>query len=176
MTYHSPIKIATKADTDTATIMNNLKTSVDAAENAIYNMDAKTGFVRNLLDSVARGEGNDDRATWLEVADGKWYNEAFDGYYMVAQEAYYKVGLNVPTKRVSVLDPNLCPPSSSKGDILTTAFASQFCMDKKSSVALDKVDGYLATYNGTTITLPSPELLFYSRIFYIPNATVQDLS
>lgn len=170
MTY-TQIAIGKKQDT-TDTILNNLK----ICNNELYQMELKTGWVSNLINSVERNTGNDKNATWLSVKDGKWYNEAFDGYYMVMQQAYYKVGINIPKVRQSVLDPKLCPVKNSTSDIFSKAYLSQFRLDEKSTVATDKVDGYLATFEDMTVVIPSLPLMFISRPFYIPNANVQDLT
>lgn len=171
MQYHSPIKIGTKKDSKEA-ILENLKNT----NYGIYTMDQKTGYVSNLIDSVERNTGMDRNATWLEVRDGKWYNEAFDGYYMVVQEAYYQVGLRVPNRRMSVLDPNLCPKNTGVSDLFSTAFISQFRINEKSTVAEDKEDGYLGTFEDMRVIIPDLPLLMYSRPFYIPNVNVQDLT
>lgn len=171
MQYHSPIKIGTKKNSKEA-ILENLKNT----NYGIYTMDQKTGYVSNLIDSVERNTGMDKNATWLEVKDGKWYNEAFDGYYMVVQEAYYQVGLRVPNRRMSVLDPNLCPKNTGVSDLFSTAFISQFRINEKSTVAEDKEDGYLGTFEDMRVIIPDLPLLMYSRPFYIPNVNVQDLT
>lgn len=171
MQYHSPIKIGTKKNSKEA-ILENLKNT----NYGIYTMDQKTGYVSNLIDSVERNTGMDKNATWLEVRDGKWYNEAFDGYYMVVQEAYYQVGLRVPNRRMSVLDPNLCPKNTGVSDLFSTAFISQFRINEKSTVAEDKEDGYLGTFEDMRVIIPDLPLLMYSRPFYIPNVNVQDLT
>lgn len=171
MKYNSPVLIGKKNES-LDTILNSLK----ANHNEIYQMNAKTGWVSNLVNSVERNTGNDLNATWLNARDGKWYNEAFDGYYMVVQQAYYKVGINIPKLRQAVLDPNFCPAKSSTSDVFSTAYASQFRLNEKSSVAEDKEDGYLGTFEDMTVIIPNLPMMMYSRIFYIPNANVQDLS
>jgi hypothetical protein len=95
---------------------------------------------------------------------------------MVQQTINYKVGLSVPSKRVSVLDPNLTPIRSSTSQIYTTAFASQFCIDTSSTstYASGKTEGYVGQFFGKDVIMPNLNTLFYSRLFYIPNATVQD--
>lgn len=157
--------------TSLATMIETLKNN----HNDIYMMELKTGWFSNLVNSVERNTGNDVNATWTPFKDGKWYNEAFDGYYMVAQTALYTVGLNIPNKRIAVLDPNLCPSVSSKGGIFTNAYVSQFRIDEKSTVAMDKPDGYYGTFEDMTVIMPNLPMMYYTRPFYIPNATVQDI-
>ena len=157
--------------TSLATMIETLKNN----HNDIYMMELKTGWFSNLVNSVERNTGNDVNATWTPFKDGKWYNEAFDGYYMVAQTALYTVGLNIPNKRIAVLDPNLCPSVSSKGGIFTNAYVSQFRIDEKSTVAMDKPDGYYGTFEDMTVIMPNLPMMYYTRPFYIPNATVEDI-
>lgn len=169
MTY-SIVKIGSKAD-KTTTILNNLQSS--SQYNYLYTLDLKTKFITNLINSVERNTGDDTRnATW--TTDGKWYNEAFDGVYEVVQSATFKVGLGIPSLRTAVLDPNLCPAKASTSQIFTNAFKSQFCIDSKSSAALDEDDGYIGTYEGIKVYLPDLTTMYISRPFYIPNANVQD--
>lgn len=169
MTY-SIVKIGSKAD-KTATILNNLQSS--SQYNYLYTLDLKTKFITNLINSVERNTGDDTRnATW--TTDGKWYNEAFDGVYEVVQSATFKVGLGIPSLRTAVLDPNLCPAKASTSQIFTNAFKSQFCIDSKSTAALDEDDGYIGTYEGIKVYLPDLTTMYISRPFYIPNANVQD--
>lgn len=173
MTYKC-LQIGSKDDSTNA-ILTNLKNNPET--NGMYIMDVKTKYITNSINSVERNTGSDIlNATWIPEQDGKWYNEAFDGTYMVVQTATYKVGLNVPNKRVSVLDPNLCPAKSSTGDIYSKAYMAQFCLDWKSSVAQGEDDGYVGTFEGTKVYMPDLNTMFYSRSFFIPNANVQDLT
>lgn len=169
MTY-SIVSIGKKSDT-TSAIISNLQNNI--SYNFLYQLDLKTKFITNLIDSVERNTGSDAlNATWS--TDEKWYNEAFDGMYEVVQTATYKMGLGVPQKRVSILDPNLCPAKKSTSDIFTTAHLSQFCLDAKSTIAQDKDDGYVGTFEGIEVYIPNLDTMLYSRPFFIPNANVQD--
>ena len=167
---YSIVKIGSKADQLTK-ILSNLQ--ANSQYNYLYTLDNKTKFITNLVKSVERNAGDDKlNATWTD--DGKWYNEAFDGMYLVMQEATYKVGIGVPSIRTAVLDPNLCPSKSSTSAIFTKAHMSQFCLDSKSTVAQNEEDGYAGTFEGTKVYLPNLTNMFISRPFYIPNANVQD--
>lgn len=165
------VKIGNKADT-LAKILQNLQNN--SQYSYLYTIDVKTKFISNLIKSVERNTGSDANATW--TTDGKWYNEAFDGIYLVMQTATYKVGIGIPSIRTSVLDPNLCPSKGSTSQLFTNAHMSQFCMDSKSTVAQDEDDHYIGTYEGTKVYLPDLETMYISRPFYIPNANVQDLT
>lgn len=165
-------KIGTKKETTTQ-IINNLKNNTKYS--ALYQLDLKTKYITNTIDSVLRNRGSDTlNATW--TTDGRWYNEAFDGVYEVVQTTTLKVGLGIPNRRVRVLDPMVCPAKSSTSDMYTKAHMSQFCLDSKSSVARDEEDGYLGTFEDVKVYMPDLTTMLYSRKFYIPNANVQDLS
>ena len=142
----------------------------------IKNVDARTSIVTNVVKALERNTGDDKTASWA-TSDGNWYNEAFDGIYVLRQATSLNVGFKDTSVRAAALDPALCPPNSGQSDLYSTAFLSQFCMDTKSSasIASGKPDGYIGTFKGQNIILPNMAGLYQTRKFYIPNATVQDL-
>lgn len=156
--------------------VDQVMASVQTSNNEVYQLDQKTGAVRNVLNAISRNRGNDENAAW--VTDNKWYNEAFDGYYVAMQTMTYKVGFKDPSRRVSVLDPNLCPAKSSTSNIFTNAHVSAFRLNDKSdsAKAAGKGSGYMGTFFGIDAFMPDVENMFYTRPFYIPNANVQDLT
>ena len=156
--------------------VDQVMASIQASNNDVYQLDEKTGAVRNVLNAISRNRGNDENAAW--VTDNKWYNEAFDGYYVAMQTMTYKVGFKDPSRRVSVLDPNLCPAKSSTSNIFTSAHISAFRLNDKSdsAKAAGKGSGYVGTFFGIDAFMPDVENMFYTRPFYIPNANVQDLT
>lgn len=141
-------------------------------------IDDKTKFITNFVSAVTRNQGKDLTAKWANKPDGKWYNEAFDGVYLVEQAASLHVGFKMGETRVSALDPALCPQNKGQSDLYTSAFLSQFCTDSNSNAACaqGKVKNYIGTFKDTDITLPDMEKLYQSKKFYIPNANVQDLN
>ncbi len=155
--------------------VDQVMASIQTSNNEVYQLDQKTGAVRNVLNAISRNRGNDENAAW--VTDNKWYNEAFDGYYVAMQTMTYKVGFKDPSRRVSVLDPNLCPAKSSTSNIFTSAHVSAFRLNDKSdsAKASGKGSGYMGTFFGIDAFMPDVENMFYTRPFYIPNANVQDL-
>ena len=155
--------------------VDQVMASIQTSNNEVYQVDQKTGAVRNVLNAISRNRGNDENAAW--VTDNKWYNEAFDGYYVAMQTMTYKVGFKDPSRRVSVLDPNLCPAKSSTSNIFTSAHVSAFRLNDKSdsTKAAGKGSGYMGTFFGIDAFMPDVENMFYTRPFYIPNANVQDL-
>lgn len=142
-------------------------------------IDDATKFITNFVSSLTRNKGSDYTAEWAkDLTDGKWYNEAFDGAYLVRQKAVFNVGFAFSSTRTSALDPALCPQNKGQSDLYTKAFLSQFCTDSQSdaAVAQGKKQNYLGTFKDTDITLPDMESLYISKKFYIPNANVQDLN
>lgn len=142
-------------------------------------IDDATKFITNFVSSLTRNKGSDYTAEWSSgQKDGTWYNEAFDGAYLVRQKAVFNVGFAFSSTRTSALDPALCPQNKGQSDLYTKAFLSQFCTDSQSdaAVAQGKKQNYLGTFKDTDITLPDMESLYISKKFYIPNANVQDLN
>ena len=140
-------------------------------------LDDRTKAITNVAKSLERNTGSDPTASWAS-RDGKWYNEAFDGIYVVRQATTLQVGLKDPAKRTAALDPALCPPNAGQSDLYSKAFLSQFCMNDTSDAAVAQGKGsqYLGTFKGVDIKLPDMQGLYQSRKFYIPNANVQDLN
>ena len=145
-------------------------------------LDKKTGVITKLyygLESCRDTSGvcdeqctaKDSSAKW--VNDGKWYNEAFDGITVAFFSTTLKVGFTKPGTRTSVLDPKLVGSSASKSDLLTNYRLSQFRMDDHSEFY--GTVGKIGEFRGEDVIVNGMEDLFISDIFYIPNATVQDL-
>lgn len=145
--------------------------SEDAAQ-----INSRTSIITNIVKSLERNTGNDKTAAWAKT-DGKWYNEAFDGIYVVRQATTMKIGFMQPLMRGAVLDPALCPPNKGKADLFSTAFLSQFCVNDTSdaSIASGKGNQYIGTFKGKDICLPEMQGMYQSKKFYIPNVNVQDL-
>lgn len=142
-------------------------------------IDNKTGFITNIALSVIRNSGTDKTAEWVNgPTEGRWYNEGFDGIYLVKQYTKMEVSFGYPSTRVSALDPALCPPNKGQSDLYTNAYLSQFLVDSHSDAAIaqGKAENYIGTFKDVDITLPDMESMYISRKFYIPNANVQDLN
>ncbi len=142
-------------------------------------IDDATKFITNFVSALTRNTGDDPTAEWVDGPDEtRWYNEAFDGAYLVRQSATFDVGFAFSSTRTSALDPALCPQNKGQSDLYTKAFLSQFCTDSQSdaAVAQGKKLNYIGTFKDTDITLPDMESLYKSKKFYIPNANVQDLN
>lgn len=141
-------------------------------------IDDRTKFITNFVSALTRNKGNDKTAEWANKPDGKWYNEAFDGVYLVRQATSMEIGLMYSPIRVAALDPALCPPNRGQSDLYSKAFLSQFCLDSQSdaTIAEGKAKNYIGTFKGTDLTMPDMESMYISRKFYIPNVNVQDLN
>lgn len=152
--------------------------------NSILKDDAKeiddaTSFITNFVSALTRNKGSDYTAEWAsDLTDGKWYNEAFDGVYLVKQSTTFNIGLAFSSSRVSALDPALCPQNKGQSDLYASAFLSQFCLDSQSdaTIAQGKVKNFIGTFKGVDITMPDMESMYVSKKFWIPNANVQDLN
>jgi len=126
-------------------------------------VDIRTKLITNFVTALERNAGNDTSASW--ASDGKWYNEAFDGVYVVRQQTNIRVGLD--GKKVLALDPNLTPASSGKADLYKKAFVSQYKADNGGS-------NVIGQFKGQPVELPDLGNLFVSQKFYLPNALVTD--
>lgn len=138
-------------------------------------LDEKTKFFTNFLLAIDRNVGSDGSGQ-------KWYNEAIDSLELHVYTQIFTLGFKEPfSTRSSVLDPKLIGQQDSKSDLYNYDDNSKV----RSSVYLtyskptnQTQDGVFATWgeSNTAIILPRLPYLFQSKIFYIPNATVQDLN
>ena len=134
-------------------------------------LDEKTYIIRKVAMALERNSGKDADASW--ISDGKWYNEAMDPLYVVVQRTKLTVGFINPTERDNILDPKLIPYTESKSELFTDYFISQFKMREQSEIYL--AHNVVGMFKGNTIQMKNMDMLFYSRPFWIPNVTVQDL-
>jgi hypothetical protein len=134
-------------------------------------VDARTKLITNFVAALDRNKGNDP-----SVSNGPgWYNEAWDGIYIMRVDRVFTIGFGSPKVRSVALDPKLTPPSAGIGDIFTRYYLSQFKVNEKSYIRADKPNGYLGSFGGRNVILPGMDMMFMSRKFLIPNATVMDL-
>ena len=147
--------------------------SVSSLDPFAVELEQKTKIFSNLDKALERNTGGDNSASW--APDGKWYNEAIDGIFIVRQITSFEVGLDRPEKRVAVLDPNLCPMNLGIADFFSKAHLSQFRMDDHSEYFKSATARYLGKFKGREATLVEMENLLQSKKFYIPNVNVQDL-
>ena len=147
--------------------------SVSSLDTFAVELEQKTKIFSNLEKALERNTGGDNSASW--APDGKWYNEAIDGIFIVRQITSFEVGLDRPEKRVAVLDPNLCPMNLGIADFFSKAHLSQFRMDDHSEYFKSAAARYIGKFKGKEATLAEMENLLQSKKFYIPNVNVQDL-
>lgn len=160
-------------ETDGQLVLSKGQTAANITDTKIKKINDKTHIVTKLVAALETNTGGDGDATW--VGDGKWYNEAFDGITVVESVTKLKLGFIKPFGRTSVIDPKLCPSSASKSDILNSYVFSQIKMRDYCEKYGSSAVGKLATYKGNEVKTQHLDELFKSDIFYIPNATVQDL-
>lgn len=142
-------------------------------------IDDRTMFITNIVTSLTMNRGVDKTAEWVNgPTEGRWYNEAFDGIYLVKQETKMEIGFGYTDVRVSALDPALCPKNVGQSDLYTNAYLSQFTVDSHSdaTIAAGKPDHYIGTFKDMDILMPDMESMYISKRFFIPNANVQDLN
>jgi hypothetical protein len=157
-TWSTKLQTLTKGQT-----VANL-TNVEAKE-----LDARTKVVTNFIDALDRNLGADS-----EFGNG-WYNEAWDGFAVCKVETVYNVGFKDPAVRSAAIDTKITPTKTSQADLFTKAYVSGFKTNNKSTIRVNKPDGYVGSFEGKDIILPDMSNMYVSRKFYIPNATVQDL-
>lgn len=133
-------------------------------------VDVRTKLITNFMTALERNAGNDPSASW--ASDGKWYNEAFDGVYVVRQQTNYRVGFS--GKKIIVLDPRLIPMQNSRRDIHMKAHLSQYKAELDSSITSVHGSGYLGTFKGVPVRHSKLDTMFTSKKFYIPSAVVTD--
>ena len=131
-----------------------------------------TGVVTALRKALIDNTGNDIEAPW--AADGKWYNEAFDGITYLYGRTNIGIGIWDPLERTTVLDPKTTPSQSSKEDFFTKFNSSYFRSTTTSGDRLTVGTFTNSAGNGRTLTLNFGDL-YQSDVFYIPNVTTQDL-
>ena len=151
----------------------NKNQGVEALSPEIKALDDRTQIITNLITVLTRNQGNDKTASW--APDGKWYNEAFDGICYVRKETSFEVGFLDSPIRSAALDPKLTPVNKGQSDLFSKAFISQFRMNDKSDVYTGETAGYVGKFKGQNVILNGAENMFKTRVFSIPNVTVQDL-
>lgn len=148
------------------------KEGIDKINSAqeLRELDIRTKFFTNFLTAIDRNAGSKG-----------WYNEAIDSMELHVYTQIFTLGFAKPFDvRTSVLDPKLVGYQESKSDLYNFTDPSKV----RSSVYLTEYDGLrdtvgwpiLATWGdeNNQITMQNVPLLFQSKVFYIPNATVMD--
>lgn len=147
------------------------KSGTDISAAPSGEIEQRTMMGAKLIAALERNTGNDATASW--VPDGHWYNEGMNPITCVIQTTVIEVGIKGPDTRTVVLDPKLCPRSTGKGDVFTAAYITQY---KTQPYSLGLDNNELGTFKGESVYTLHLDEMFWSRPFYIPNTTVQDLS
>lgn len=130
-------------------------------------IDQQTNILQNLINTAIRHQGADSgNETWSSLNDGSWYNEVLSATVIV-QNTAVDIGINMPNKRMHVIDTSLEPYSESKLDQGTTALKCCWSTNWKELQALGK-------FRGVDISLDKALQMFKSRNTYITNMSVQD--
>lgn len=167
-----------------ATISNTQPVSELLKNKEFKLLDDNTKLISNFYKSLDRRGGKD--------RNGKsWYNEAYDGISVIVADLRYSLGFKNPSSvRSVVLDTLLTGKVENKQDLYNFEDStleeklrtSCFITSESSAVTNTKKDGYLGSFKAKEdnlsldLFISKPELLFYSKLFYIPNATVSDLN
>lgn len=130
-------------------------------------IDQQTNILQNMLNTAIRHQGNDSgNEAWSSLNDGRWYNEVLSATVLV-QNTAVDIGINMPNKRMHVIDTSLEPYSDSKltaGDsALKTCWTTNWSNLQK-----------LGTFRNVPISLDKAMQMFKSRNTYICNMSVQD--
>lgn len=142
-------------------------------------LNKRTHIVDKLEAAVEQGTGQ-DKPYGIDGMRSKtgtqWYNEAMDGVTIIVQQSLVEVGFKQPGERTSILDPKLCKPNTSGQSGMFkdgTYSSSQYkCKDHTELYGTkDKV----GLFKGTDVYTESMDMLFKSKVFYIPNVNTQDL-
>lgn len=147
--------------------------TLTGGDSVMREIATKTGVILALRKGLVDNEGDDSEAPWA-TADGKWYNEAFDGVTYLYAVSTIDIGIWDPLERNTVLDPKTTPTQSSKGSFFTE-FNSSFFRSMINGGPTVNV-GTFTNSNGKSrpLSLNFGDL-YESKVFYIPNVTTQDL-
>ena len=137
----------------------------------IKEINDRTYVISKLRDALEFNTGYDVDAPW--AADGKWYNEAFDGVSVWVFESTVETGLIDSNVRTQVFDPKLITSNSAGISSSYNTFAvNQF---RTSVYAYDNTTTNLVgKFKANNIHMMGLERLYISKPFYNSNITVTD--
>lgn len=139
----------------------------DLKNDEALRIDQQTNILQNMLNTAIRHQGNDSgNENWSSLNDGRWYNEVLSATVLV-QNTAVDIGINMPNKRMHVIDTSLEPYSKSRLDQGTTALKTCWTTNWSN---LQK----LGTFRNVPISLDKAMQMFKSRNTYITNMSVQD--
>ena len=135
----------------------------------------KTQVVTQLVKALERNTGSDNATTWSS-ADGKWYNEAFDGVTVLVSTTTINTGLWDPMERSTVFDPKLTPSQSSKESIGNSFYSFQMRTAAYSDLyegEVNRVGNFMGVNVYSNVDLTE---LFKTDKWFSSNITTQDLN
>lgn len=153
--------------------VGNENKGVLANDTIANQINKRTHVVDKLQAAIERGTGNDPSGR--SKTGTQWYNEAFDGITVYVQTTELMAGYIDPPQRSTVLDPKLTQTQDNQKDM--------FNIDKYNMSQYktrDYSDIYLSVnvagqFKGEDVEMKDMGKLFFSKKFFIPNATVDDL-
>lgn len=134
----------------------------------------KTQVVTQLVKALERNTGSDNSTTWSS-ADGKWYNEAFDGVTVLVSTTTINTGLWDPMERSTVFDPKLTPKNTGKSDMGTSFYVFQMRTASSSdtySGEANRLGSFMGVNVFSNVDLTE---LYKTDKWYSSNITTQDL-
>ena len=134
----------------------------------------KTQVVTQLVKALERNTGSDNSTTWSS-ADGKWYNEAFDGVTVLVSTTTINTGLWDLMERSTVFDPKLTPSQSSKESIGNSFYSFQMRTAAYSDLyegEVNRVGNFMGVNVYSNVDLIE---LFKTDKWFSSNITTQDL-
>jgi hypothetical protein len=135
----------------------------------------KTQVVTQLVKVLERNTGSDNSTTWSS-ADGKWYNEAFDGVTVLVSTTTINTGLWDLMERSTVFDPKLTPSQSSKESIGNSFYSFQMRTAAYSDLyegEVNRVGNFMGVNVYSNVDLIE---LFKTDKWFSSNITTQDLN
>ena len=135
----------------------------------------KTQVVTQLVKALERNTGSDNSTTWSS-ADGKWYNESFDGVTVLVSTTTINTGLWDPMERSTVFDPKLTPSQSSKENIGNNFYSFQMRTAAYSDLyegEVNRVGNFMGVNVYSNVDLIE---LFKTDKWFSSNITTQDLN
>ena len=135
----------------------------------------KTQVVTQLVKALERNTGSDNSTTWSS-ADGKWYNEAFDGVTVLVSSTTINTGLWDPMERSTVFDTKLTPSQSSKENIGNNFYSFQMRTAAYSDLyegEVNRVGNFMGVNVYSNVDLIE---LFKTDKWFSSNITTQDLN
>lgn len=134
----------------------------------------KTDVVNQLVKALERNTGDDNSTTWSS-ADGKWYNEAFDGVTVLVSTTTINTGLWDPMERSTVFDTKLTPKNTGKSDMGTSFYVFQMRTAAYSDLykgEANRVGNFMGVNVYSNVNLTE---LYKTDNFFSSSITTQDL-